>query len=179
MDRTLLFLLVALALTYLAWRAAREQTARAHRARAAEQERNSCTLEAVETADGRGFIVVRPDGSRSDGADLSWTDHGLEVVDVDVRGDAGDTTSPAFRPGRDVELIPTDDDARLEVWDAGMTLRAGALDEATSARVGRRTEADEVGGCIVLRETVRAGRLVRLRLLLVHVDMMLDPPDEA
>jgi hypothetical protein len=177
-DRTLILLLVALALVYFAWRAAQRQTQRALAARAAEQERNTFTLEPYEDAAERGYVVVTATGERPEPAALSWADDGLEVLAVAgfrAGSDAGSST--AFEPGSAVELIPpvdAVDDQRIEVWNSDMTVRAGTLAAADSARLLTRGDDAAAGACLVLRETLTRGERSGLLLLLVRHDMLLD-----
>jgi hypothetical protein len=176
-DRSLTLLLLAIALTWLAWRAARRQTLCAHAMRAAEQERGSCTLEPVETDHGRGFDVVTPDGTRSDGSGLQWAEHGLAVITVDMRSASAEAQLAAeFNAGADVELIPAEDDRTLEVWDRGMSVRAGVVAPLMGAIVLQRAAAGEIGECVVLWEERSGGRRTQLRLLLVHTDLVLEHP---
>jgi hypothetical protein len=175
MDRSLTLLLLAIALTWLAWRAARRQTERAVLLRALEQERSSCTLEAVESARGRGFVVVAGDGSRSDGAGLRWDEHGVEIVDVAPQHASPDAdTATAFNAGSGVELIPADDGRALQVWDPGMTVCAGIVDPLRASALLQRADADEIGECLVVWEHLDGRRRTGIRLLVVHADMLLD-----
>ncbi|CAN5820392.1 hypothetical protein BH23GEM9_BH23GEM9_15820 [soil metagenome] len=191
MDLTLILLLLALALTYAAWRAARRQAQAARAAREVELERGSCTLEPAESGDGRGFIVVLSSGERSGVTDISrelhadtirsdatvlnWERHGVEVVPVAefrAAGEAG--TTGAFAAGSDVELIPDNDGSAIEVWDRGMTLRAGRVPDNMVREIDRRAEADEIGACVVVWERLAGGRRTGIDLLLVRADMMLE-----
>jgi hypothetical protein len=175
-DRTLILLLVALALVYLAWLAAKKQTAVIRQRQAEQYERHSFTLEPEEGEDSRGFLVVTADGDRSDGADLTWQNDGVEVVPLAAfrpGPEAGE--APAFAAGASVELIEGDEPERaLWVWDRAMTARAGAIPAGTADAVRRRLDAGDVAECIVLREERTAGRRTGLHLLLVHRDVDLE-----
>jgi hypothetical protein len=176
MDRTLILLLLALALTWLAWRAARRQGVAARAAREEALEGATSTLEPVEAADGRGFVVVLSSGQRSDRLDMSWEQHGVQiarVVDFQAAGEAA--TSPAFAPGSAVELIPDDDDDRtIRVWDRSMTVRAGRLPDDDAELVRDRADAGEIGTCLVLWERRAHGRRSGIDVLILHADMLLE-----
>jgi hypothetical protein len=177
MDRSLIILLVAIGLVYLAWRSAQRQTRIARLRELAQSERNSCTLEPDETPDGRGFIVVTADGHRSDGSTLSWRDDGLEIIDVAgfrPMPDAGGAST--FAPGLNVELIDGDEPGEplLWVWDATMTSRAGTIPAQHADHVRRWLDAGEVGECVVVWEDLSGTRRTGLQLLLVHRDLTLE-----
>lgn len=166
------FLLLALVLTWLAWLAARRQVARQLAAREEVTARRSCVLEAVEDDGGRGFLVTTGDGVRSDSGRLDWDAHGLRLLDVDMAtASDGADVAPGFNAGNSVELIPSDDGTRLEVWDAGMTVRAGAVTPADARDAARWLDEGSVGDCIVVREDRSGTRRTALRLLLVHAQL--------
>jgi hypothetical protein len=176
MDGVPTLLLLALVLTWLAWRAARRRNQLLAAQRAAEQDRHSHTLDAREADDGRGFDVVDAEGRHLDPDALDWREHGLLATDVvafSAEPDAGG--SPDFAPGATVALIPADDDPRrVEVWNAGMTACAGALPDDVAALVLDATEQHAVGECLVLWEHTWRGSRTGVRLLLVRQDMLLD-----
>jgi hypothetical protein len=174
MDRTLIILLVAIGLVYLAWRSAQRQTQVARLRERALSERNSCTLEPHEGPDGRGFVVVMADGRRSDAAELSWHDAGLEIIAVSGFRPAPDAGgASAFAPGSNVELIDGDEPGEplLWVWDPVMTSRAGTIPAHDAGRLRRWMDAGEVGECVVLWEERSGTRRTGLQLLLVHRDL--------
>jgi hypothetical protein len=177
MDRSLIILLVAIGLVYLAWRSAQRQTQLARLREQARSDRNSCTLEPHETPDGRGFVVVMADGRRSDASELSWHDAGLEIIAVAgfrPTTDAGGAS--AFAPGRNVELIDGDEPGEplLWVWDSAMTSRAGTIPGQDAHRVRRWMDAGEVGECVVVWEERSGIRRTGLQLLLVHRDLVIE-----
>jgi hypothetical protein len=177
MDRSLIILLVAIGLVYLAWRSAQRQTQLARLREQAQSDRNSCTLEPHETPDGRGFVVVMADGRRSDASELSWHDAGLEIIAVAgfrPTTDAGGAS--AFAPGRNVELIDGDEPGEplLWVWDSAMTSRAGTIPGQDAHRVRRWMDAGEVGECVVVWEERSGTRRTGLQLLLVHRDLVIE-----
>jgi hypothetical protein len=175
----MIFVLLALVLTWLAWLAARRQVTRQQAAREAAAERSSCVLEPVEDARGRGFVAITGDGVRSDSGELDWDRHGLCVLDVDmaVRSEDADVVA-AFNAGSSVELIQSDDAGRLEVWDAGMTARAGSVAAADTRAVAGWLDAGAVGECIIIREHRAAGRRTGLQLLLIHADLDVESASE-
>lgn len=177
MDWTLLALLAALLVTFLAWSRARRQSAEANEASEAAVRRKTYTLEPQETAVGRGFVVIAPDGSRLEPEGLSWAEHGLEtvpVVGLDEHMDA--RHSRDFAAGQTVELI-VDEPPTIDVWNSKMTMRAGRVPTATARDLSQRLDAGEVGECIVLWEELAAdptnGRTGFL-LLLFHRDIGLE-----
>jgi hypothetical protein len=177
MDRTLIILLVAIGLVYLAWRSAQRQTQLARVREQAQSERNSCTLEPQERPDGRGFVVVMADGRRSDASGLSWHDAGLEIIGVSGFRPAPDAGgASAFAPGSNVELIDGDEPGEplLWVWDPAMTSRAGAIPARDADRVRRWMDAGEVGECVVVWEERSGTRRTGLKLLLVHRDLVIE-----
>jgi hypothetical protein len=81
---------------------------------------------------------------------------------------------PDFAPGASVELMPADDDSRrINVWNPGMTARAGHLPDAAAARLEAAGD-DVAGEALVLWEWRQGGQRTGLRLLLVRADMELD-----
>jgi hypothetical protein len=132
MDFTLILMLAALALVYTAWRGARRENQRLRAAREQEIERRSSSLEPLERANGRGYVVVLPDGARADEYETDWEQDGIDIVRLDAFPATPEAaTIPAFAPGTAVELIVDDEDERIIwVWDRGMTLRAGRVPDA-------------------------------------------------
>lgn len=191
MDGVPVILLVALALTWMAWLAARRKNQQLAAQRVAQQEQNSYTLDARESAAGRGFDVVGPDGLARPADSLDWREDGLMVADVaDFRPAADAGGSADFAPGAHVELIHDDSEpGRVDVWNASMTVRAGRLPGGAAAlllseseRAASRSAQDDpdagvehaVAECLVLWEHTEHGARTGLRLLLVREDMQLD-----
>lgn len=173
MDRTLIILLVALALVYLAWLSARRQVARQRQQQQEHVARHSCTLEPLETHDGHGFAVTGADGGRRDPATLAWGEDGLEVMPLEnFRADAEAGGADSFAAGLNVELIDGDEaDPLLWVWDRGMTARAGSIPAHRTRQVRQWLDDGVVGECIVVWEGLAAGRRTGLQVLLVHRDV--------
>lgn len=191
MDGVPVILLVALALTWMAWLAARRKNQQLAAQRVAQQEQNSYTLDARESAGGRGFDVVGPDGLVRSADSLDWREDGLMVADVvDFRPAADAGGGPDFAPGARVELIHDDEEpGRVDVWNADMTARAGRLPGGAAALLLSESErvASEsaqhdpdagldhaVAECLVLWEHTDRTTRTGLRLLLVREDMQLD-----
>jgi hypothetical protein len=170
MDLTLILLLGALALVYFAWRAARRETQRVLAARQQQIERGTSSLEPAETAAGRGFVIVLPDGHRSDEYETDWAHDGLEVITLEAFPATPEaSTAASFTPGSAVELIP-EDDGSIWIWDRGMTVRAGRVPAALVTDITARDEANEIGDAVVLWERLEGGRRSGLDVLLVHRD---------
>jgi hypothetical protein len=170
MDLTLILLLGALALVYFAWRAARREAQRVRAARQQQIERGTSALEPVETAAGRGFVIVLPDGHRSDEYETDWEQDGLDIVTLEEFPATPEaTTAPSFAPGATVELIP-EDDGSIWVWDQGMTVRAGRVPAGLVPAIAARDETNEIGEAVVLWERLEGGRRAGLDVLLVHRD---------
>jgi hypothetical protein len=175
MEQVPVLLLVALALVFVAWRAAGAQNRRLAAARSEVQERNSFTLVAREAPGGQGFDVVDAEGHVVDTSALRFDDHGLETVDVDAfltGADAGE--HPDFAAGLSVQIMPADDDlTRLEVWNSAMTHRAGVLPRRLAHAFDDTAEL-AVSDCLVLWEHLDGPRRTGLRLLLIREDMHFD-----
>jgi hypothetical protein len=176
MDRTLILLLIALAIVYLAWRSARRQNQRLRATREQQIEQRTSTLEPHDDAHSRGFVVLLPDGTRSDEYEVRWEQDALDIVSVDDFPATPEASSAAeFDPGEAVELIPDEEDERsIWVWDRGMTMRAGRVPQDMVAALRARDDRGEIGECIVLRELLDAGRRTGLELLVIHRDMPLE-----
>jgi hypothetical protein len=167
MDEIPSYLVLAIIVVFFAWRSARRKNQRLAMEQAAQQARNSYTLDEIDEATVRGFTVLDADGAPLDLQSLRWEDHGLQVVEVDAfpAGELGD--SPDFAPGASVELVSADDAASIfDVWNSQMTLRAGRVrvPEAAAAAAAE---------CIVLQELRVENQRVGLRLLLMGEDMLL------
>lgn len=177
MDWTLLILLAALLVTFLAWSRARRQTAEAREAKEAALRSKTYSLEPQESSDGRGFAVIAPDGSRLEPGALSWTEHGLEAVPVVGLEEHTDARhGRAFAAGQPVELI-VEEPPTIDVWNSKMTMRAGRIPTTAERHLSQRLDAGEVGECVVLWEELAAdptdGR-TGLLLLLIHRDIGLE-----
>jgi type II secretory pathway pseudopilin PulG len=174
MDWPFAVLLLAIAVTYLAWRRARRVNQLASvRAAALEGARWMYRLEYVRHDDGRGYVVTTEDGAELDRATLSWITHGLEIIIVDeAAADAGALADEAFDPGSGIRLTTGDGaggDA-VAVWDDVSSLRLVVLPDATSERVRARLEYGELSDCIVLWETRQDDVRTAVDLLLVHAE---------
>jgi hypothetical protein len=176
MDFTLILMLAALALVYTAWRGARRENQRLRAAREQEIERRSSSLEPLERANGRGYVVVLPDGARADEYETDWEQDGIDIVRLDAFPATPEAaTIPAFAPGTAVELIVDDEDEHIIwVWDRGMTLRAGRVPDARAAEISTRANDGQIGDCIVLWETLAGGQRSGLDILITHRDMPIE-----
>lgn len=106
MDWHIAVMLLAIAVTYLAWRRVRRAN-ELDRARTAalEEARWTYRLEPDSNAHGRGYVVKTAHGAELDRDTLSWSTHGIEVVVVDrTRADAGALSDEAFAPGSGIRL---------------------------------------------------------------------------
>jgi hypothetical protein len=139
-----LLLAAAIIIVFLLWRRARNQVAAARADIEAHRDRNTFTFEADEAA--RALTVLDAGGAPVDPRSLRWDEHGLELVDADRRAGFHADLSP----GTPLELREVD--GRVEVHiPHGDTVLADVGGPAGPALAGRLA-ADEVGGCIVLRQ---------------------------
>jgi len=116
-------MLMAILVTFLAWRAVRRSN---ERARAAMEERlapRTYTLDAHEDATGHGFVIRNADGSELHPLSLEWEKHGLKAVSVAGAAVAGEELEAQ-------ELEDVAARAQVDVPDVGsaVVLWVGASD---------------------------------------------------
>jgi hypothetical protein len=175
-DTTFGLLLIALVVTFLAWRGVRrrDELARA-RAEAETPPRWNYRLAPHRDGDGRGYRLVDDDGAPLRRVDWRWGDDGLDVVAVELAGGAA-SDDPAFAPGNAVRLVPAgaaDVAVRAETGDAV----AGRVPPAAAAGLRQRLTSGELAEAVVLWETRELGRRSGLRLLLVHRETVVEEAD--
>lgn len=176
MDWQFTLLLLAIAVTWFAWRRTRRANELA-RARAAmlEGARWNYRLESARDDGGRGYVVTAPDGTTFPPDALSWTIHGLEVVAIDeTTADPSAMADESFDPGSGIRLTAAADGDGIEVWDDAGSLRLGVLTERIGERVGAQLESGELSDCVVLWESRRDGERTAVHLLLVHGETAVD-----
>ncbi|HSJ07333.1 MAG TPA: hypothetical protein VK936_11540, partial [Longimicrobiales bacterium] len=82
MDWHLALLLLAIAVTYFAWRRARRQSELARAATPPlEPARWTYRLE-PDGDDGHGYVIVSEDGTRLPDDGITWDVHGLDVIHI-------------------------------------------------------------------------------------------------
>jgi hypothetical protein len=174
MDWHLALLLLAIAVTYFAWRRARRQSelARAS-APPLEPARWTYRLE-PRRDDGGGYVIVSADGTHLPDDAITWDVHGLDVIRIPGGGDLdpGALGDDRFDPGSGVQLISEGDATaqRLGVWDEAGSVRLGTVGPEDAVRATAYIERRELTDCIVLGESTADGVRTGLVLLLVHRD---------
>jgi hypothetical protein len=174
MDWHLALLLLAIAVTYFAWRRARRQSELARTATPPlEPARWTYRLEPHHDG-GSGYTIVSAEGTRLPDDAITWDVHGLDVVRIPGGGDLDPHAlgDDRFDPGSGVQLISEGDETAqsLGVWDETGSVRLGSVGADDAARAAAYIERRELTDCVVLRETTADGVRTGLLLLLVHRD---------
>jgi hypothetical protein len=189
-------LLLAIAVTWLAWRRARRQAEleRARAAALAEPRWQYCLVPAGgEAGVGPGYRVETPDGQHIPDERLQWERHGLEVVSIGgatMEGAAEPLSSPgsldaldpldalealeALEAGTGMQLVAAAQDGVIEVRDEAAARHVATLRGEVARAVADRLDSGELTDCIVLREPAGDESGGEWRLLLVHGDAAVD-----
>jgi hypothetical protein len=184
MDWHLSLLLLAIVVTYLAWRRAQRQSELERvRAAALAEARWRYTLVEVPASNdlGQGYDVADTSQRPLEWHELRWDEHGVEVVDVNADPAAAPVLlDEVFDAGAGVRLEAGTDGtgaAAVAVWDEGRSVRGAVLTGPLAAHLHYILEKGELGDCIVLREAARDAADARVRLLLVHrhTDVVAEP----
>jgi hypothetical protein len=177
MDWHLSLLLLAIVVTYLAWRRAQRQSELQRvRAAALEEARWRYTLLEVPASAGLGpgYEVADAGHGPLDWRELRWDEHGIQVIDVSADPAAASVLlDEVFDAGAGVRLEAGTDDAgvaAVAVWDEGRSVRGPDVAGPLAAHLQKILEKGELADCIVLREAARGAADTRVRLLLVHRD---------